>query len=352
MIQVSLRDLMYNPEICLPRGTPVRNAKGERGLLGEFQGRDGSGGPLFQVVWPFEVINGEKAGDLSLDLEQKGPDNHGAEIAVWLLAKFAHLDCSSRKPWRVFRAESTLWLCHGSSALWCPWEGAHKPSQEEILESFLSYAFGPAASPWLLNVASGRDPATVVAAVRLQEERSAPAKDKTRLHEAHSILRGFLDTLTDLIAWQTKQLSDLQHAAPREEALTHPGTTMSDTPLAAAGVLLFNGSGHVLVTHRDHNEGFGLPCGGVEPGESGEEAAIRETLEETGYDVETLNVPPFLRESGNGKLTATYLARVRHHETKANEGLGVWMPPSSLLQGVFADYNREMLRHFGVSGLS
>lgn len=54
-----------------------------------------------------------------------------------------------------------------------------------------------------------------------------------------------------------------------------------------AGVLLVDEAGHILMQHRDAyapvapNE-WGMPGGGIEPGEEPEQAALRELLEETG----------------------------------------------------------------------
>jgi len=54
-----------------------------------------------------------------------------------------------------------------------------------------------------------------------------------------------------------------------------------------AGVLLVDGAGRILMQHRDAhapispNE-WGMPGGGIEPGEEPEQAALRELLEETG----------------------------------------------------------------------
>jgi len=46
----------------------------------------------------------------------------------------------------------------------------------------------------------------------------------------------------------------------------------------------------VLIVYNGDSDTWTLPGGGVEPGETLEEAAIREAKEETGYDIETLGV--------------------------------------------------------------
>lgn len=60
------------------------------------------------------------------------------------------------------------------------------------------------------------------------------------------------------------------------------------TPFPAAGALILDAQERLLVTRRAHEPGLGklgLPGGVVEPGETGEEAAARESREEVGLDI-------------------------------------------------------------------
>jgi 8-oxo-dGTP pyrophosphatase MutT (NUDIX family) len=59
--------------------------------------------------------------------------------------------------------------------------------------------------------------------------------------------------------------------------------------MVGAGVLLLR-DGQVLLQRRKDNGLWGFPGGSLEPGESLEEAAIRETYEETGLVIERLTL--------------------------------------------------------------
>ncbi len=57
------------------------------------------------------------------------------------------------------------------------------------------------------------------------------------------------------------------------------------TVRAASGIVVQDESGRVLLLCRSGEGTWGLPGGGVEPGETWEQAAVRECREETGWDV-------------------------------------------------------------------
>jgi len=78
---------------------------------------------------------------------------------------------------------------------------------------------------------------------------------------------------------------------PRDEQLAHPA--LRDTPLARtiptwtfALVVVRRGDAFLVARERKHGQRWYLPAGRVEPGESMADAARRETLEETGVEVE------------------------------------------------------------------
>lgn len=54
-------------------------------------------------------------------------------------------------------------------------------------------------------------------------------------------------------------------------------------PRPSAGVVVMDDEGRILLIHRADDQTWGLPGGGVEPGESWSQAAVRECREETGW---------------------------------------------------------------------
>jgi len=81
---------------------------------------------------------------------------------------------------------------------------------------------------------------------------------------------------------------DLATRGAREQECLDCGYRHFLTPIPAACALLLDSQERLLVIRRAHEPGLGrlgLPGGVIEPGETGEQAAARETLEEVGLEV-------------------------------------------------------------------
>lgn len=142
-------------------------------------------------------------------------------------------------------------------------------------------------------------------------------------------------------------------AEAREERLT-----ISYRGRLAAGVLVLSASTPPLaLSFCRHNETVGIPCGKVSAGETPEQAAVRETKEETGLDVELdLVHPPYVGFDVSGYLVFAYRAKIvggtQFEEMK--EGRPSWGSFQALCEGQYKIYNRRLLHHFGIGydGLS
>ena len=75
--------------------------------------------------------------------------------------------------------------------------------------------------------------------------------------------------------------------------------------------------GRIAVVHRPRHEDWSLPKGKLDPGESFEEAAVREVLEETGLRCELLEELPEVRytdHKGRAKLVRYWRMAVLEDE--------------------------------------
>jgi 8-oxo-dGTP pyrophosphatase MutT (NUDIX family) len=67
--------------------------------------------------------------------------------------------------------------------------------------------------------------------------------------------------------------------------------------IQAAGGVVVRADGHVAVVHRPRYDDWTLPKGKLEPGESFEQAALREVEEETGLSARLVRELPAVRYS-------------------------------------------------------
>lgn len=117
----------------------------------------------------------------------------------------------------------------------------------------------------------------------------------------------------------------------------------------AAGVLVKSQSGSVMGFVRSDGKVIGIPCGKVDPGEDVSNAAIRETYEETGFRVSLYDEDPFVKMIDD-TIVYTFLGHIVsvHEPSCKHEGRAMWVNPEQLLDCDFADYNKNMLKHFGI----
>ncbi|MDQ0845082.1 NUDIX hydrolase [Streptomyces sp. V1I6] len=72
----------------------------------------------------------------------------------------------------------------------------------------------------------------------------------------------------------------------RIDYFNDPKAPKANSIVPSVTAVALNEAGEVLLIHKTDNGLWALPGGGVDVGESVADAAVRETKEETGYDVE------------------------------------------------------------------
>lgn len=115
----------------------------------------------------------------------------------------------------------------------------------------------------------------------------------------------------------------------------------------ASCVFVTREDGHVLATtRRGTTNRWGLPGGRVDPGETPVMAAIRETREETGFEIVVDEVPLYVGPCDDGPLTVTYRARIVGTCARRPEDEDIrvgWVLPKKLQSGPFGAYNAKVL---------
>jgi 8-oxo-dGTP pyrophosphatase MutT (NUDIX family) len=122
---------------------------------------------------------------------------------------------------------------------------------------------------------------------------------------------------------------------------------VNDTVRAAGGVIC-DDQGRVALVYRPKYEDWTFPKGKLEPGESEEEAALREVREETGLDVELgreLGYVEYTDPHGRPKTVHYWEMGVNGGEFTPNREVSDlrWLPFDEAPEQLSYDRDREIL---------
>jgi 8-oxo-dGTP pyrophosphatase MutT (NUDIX family) len=115
---------------------------------------------------------------------------------------------------------------------------------------------------------------------------------------------------------------------------------------AAGGVVRRDGL--IAVVHRPHREDWSLPKGKLEPGEDDAAAAVREVLEETGWEAvieRDLGTVSYIVADGRPKSVRYYLmtASAEATDTAADVDVVRWLAPEGVEELLTHATDREVL---------
>jgi ADP-ribose pyrophosphatase YjhB (NUDIX family) len=139
-----------------------------------------------------------------------------------------------------------------------------------------------------------------------------------------------------------------------------PGAPAANSIVPSVNVAVTNDAGEVLLIRRSDNDNWALPGGAVDLGESLSQAAVRETLEESGIECEITGVSGIYTDPGhvmlytsNGEvrqefsivLTARAVGGRLASSSETSEAR--WVPPAELAGYRMDRSMRLRVQHFG-----
>ena len=123
---------------------------------------------------------------------------------------------------------------------------------------------------------------------------------------------------------------------------------------AAGGVVWRRGAGgvEVAVVHRPHRSDWSLPKGKLDPGETWEEAALREVREEIGLRCRLgreLSPTSYLDQKGRRKVVRYWLMEPEEGEFEPNREVDElrWLIPSAAAEQLTYPHDKALVRELG-----
>jgi 8-oxo-dGTP diphosphatase len=126
--------------------------------------------------------------------------------------------------------------------------------------------------------------------------------------------------------------------------------TAGEPEVRAAGGVVIDGDGRVLVVHRPRYDDWSLPKGKLDDGETSEAAALREVEEETGWRCELGAELPRLRYEVKGRLKEVRwwvmrpLSEAPPEERDDEVDELVWLEPDEAAARMTYPHDAELIR--------
>jgi 8-oxo-dGTP diphosphatase len=126
--------------------------------------------------------------------------------------------------------------------------------------------------------------------------------------------------------------------------------TAGEPEVRAAGGVVIDGDGRVLVVHRPRYDDWSLPKGKLDDGETSEAAALREVEEETGWRCELGAELPPLRYEVKGRLKEVRwwvmrpLSEAPPEERDDEVDELVWLEPDEAAARMTYPHDAELIR--------